>query len=154
MGDLMGDGWNGLIVTAMKQVQDLGKCAGFDALDKEATDQLRTLPLYTALMLFNKLHAEEKMKNISAFIVENARRLRNNYGLDEVQTILDANKGMYNCTNDDGTETEDDDEKAAAPEIKKEKEAKTEVKIKQEKEDNAEVKIKQEKKDDDVVILD
>jgi hypothetical protein len=145
-----GWGWRKEVADAMKLT--LPKTGGFVDLNEEAFDQLRTLPLYTALMLFNKFRAEEKMKNISAFIVENAQRIRHQYGLDEVQTILDANKG-YDETHDDGTETEDDDEKAAAPEIKKEKEAKAEVKIKEEKEDNAEVKIKQEKKDDDVIEI-
>jgi hypothetical protein len=98
MGDLMGDGWNGLIVTAMKQVQDLGKCAGFDALDKEATDQLRTLPIFVGEILLKKLRKEQKVSDVSAYIIENAEKLRNQWGIDKPETIYAEMQEAHDCT--------------------------------------------------------
>ncbi len=151
-----GWGWRKEVADAMKLTEP--KTGGFVDLNEEAFDQLRTLPLQNAMTLFNKMR-DDKIKNISEFIVKHAQHARNQWGLDEVQTILDANKGsIYDETMDDGTETEDDDEEAAAPVIKKEKEAKADVKVKQEKQDEvkikkekevkAEVKVKQEKQDE------
>ena len=127
MGDLMGDGWNGLIVATMKQVQDLGKCAGFDALDKEATDQLRTLPIFVGEILLKKLRDEKKVSDVSAYIIQNAKKIRNQWGIDNPETIYvqmqeahDATeKVVYASTYVNGYSEWHDDVKDAMSELKK-----------------------------------
>jgi len=109
------DGFNDLIVEAMQNLTKLGKCAGFDELDQDATDQLRTLPVLHAEILLNKVRDEtEKIRSISAYIVKHGEKIRHQWGIACVEDIYDEIerefKATYDNSNDEDDEADEDDD--------------------------------------------
>jgi hypothetical protein len=125
MNDCPQDGWHDNIEAAMAILKKKGKCAGFEALGDEATDQLRTLPLNVGEILMNKVRDEVHIGNLDAFIIKHAKHLRNQWGVSDPETIyeeMEAEYGAFKGSPDhypgdpknEGERTESDDE-AGAP---------------------------------------
>jgi len=111
--DETGDGWHVDVLVAMAKVQNTKKCSGFAALDQDATDQLRTLPVNVAELLLNKLCDEPKKisdGNVSAWIVKNGNHLRNQWSIYDPDTIYEEMEAAYK---DRRADHRDEDESVA-----------------------------------------
>jgi hypothetical protein len=107
------NGFNDLIVAAMQNLTKLGKCAGFDELDQDATDQLRTLPVLHAELLLSKVRDEtEKIRNISAYIVKHGEKIRHQWGIACVEDIYDEIEREFKATYDISNDEDDEDDEA------------------------------------------
>lgn len=102
--------WHDDVHELQCELTKMGKF-NFGMLNVEAKDQLRTLPYEVALVLLGKIRDEEtKIRNVNAFIVKNGEHLRNQFSLDNVETVLEEIEPQNaDATESESSATEDDE---------------------------------------------
>ena len=80
--------WHDDVDHCMGQLADLNMCS-FSALNAEARDELRTLPVKQALRVLDLIYDEFRGDDVSAFIVQWARKIRKDCYYDDAAIILE-----------------------------------------------------------------
>ena len=94
--------WHDDVYNLQCELAGIGKF-NFNMLVPEAEKQLGTLPYQHALILLGKIRDEKKnIRNVNAFIVEIAKKLRNQFGLDDAKTVVNQIKNAADTEPESG----------------------------------------------------
>ena len=104
-----GNEWHDDVCKVMDELDAMKKCS-FTALDSQAKNELRTLPLTMAIDVLEIVRNEFFGSDVNSFIVGWAQHRRNLYCVDDAKTILEQWKAADKAEKADGQTESDDSE--------------------------------------------